>query len=147
MTTEARQAMANVILGAAGAIRSKRAAIDSALSQLRDDIQNQLSPKKEVALRIGQLFSKTLVRGLHSADAEVRKQAEGTRALIEDQLIELVKNGGKAGEKVLEDLKQKMHSKDPAVRAQAQRTKETIDAALKATPGKNPGDGMSHQTA
>lgn len=146
-STDARQAMARIIGAAADGLRSRRAAIDSALSQLRDDITHQLSPKKEVALRIGQLFSKTIVQGLHSADPAVKAQAEYTRALIEDQLIETIKAGGKAGEKILEDLRQKMHSKDPQVRAQAQRTKETIDAALKATPGKNPGDVIGDQLA
>ena len=147
MGHEARQRAAEAALSVAAGFRSARANIGAALDQLREDMKNRLTPKAEVGLRIGQLFSKTLARGLKDADPVIKAQAEGTRALIEDQLIQTIKAGGEAGRKIQEELEKKLKSKDPAVKAQAERTKSVIDAALKATPGKNPGDVIGDQLA
>lgn len=144
---DARQAGAQAALQLADGLRSARANIGSALDQLREDMKNRLTPKAEVGLRIGQLFSRTLAKGLKDSDPVIKAQAEGTRALIEDQLIETIKAGGEAGKKIQEELEKKLKSKDPAVKAQAERTKSVIDAALKATPGKNPGDVIGDELA
>jgi phage-related minor tail protein len=144
---DARQAGAQAALQLADGLRSARANIGSALEQLKEDMKNKLTPKAEVGLRIGQLFSKTLARGLKDSDPVIKAQAKATRALIEDQLIETIKAGGVAGQKIQEELEKKLHSKDPAIKAQAQRTKSVIDEALKAEPGKNPGDVIGDQLA
>jgi len=148
LTPEARQAMAQVSLALASGIRDKRSAIDAAIAQLKTDIKNGLKPGREIGHDIGLLLGRAIRRGLKSADPEVRAQAEGTRALIEARLIELVKSGGKAGQQVLDKLADAMRSKDPAVRNQAARTKGIIDAALKAEGGaKSPGDKIGEDLA
>lgn len=132
-------------LGIASGLRDKRSAIDAAIDQLKTDLKNRMSPKKEVAHDIGLLFGKTLARGLHSADPIVKAQAQGTRALIEAELIETIKKGGEAGDKIQDELEKRLHSKDPKVKAQAVRTKSLIDAALAAQPPTSPGDAIGDQ--
>lgn len=139
----ARRAGAEISFGLASGIRDKRSAIKAALDQLKEDLKNRLSPSKEAAQLIGQLFGKRLARGLKDSDQVVKHQAEGTRALIEAQMIETVLAGGKAGEKIQRELEQKMKSKDPDVRRQAESTKQKIDAALKAQPPTTPGEKIT----
>lgn len=142
------RAGADAALGVAAGLRQNRGNVDAAIAQLKEDLENRLVPKKEVAHDIGLLFGKTLSRGLRSADPVVKAQAQGTRALIEAQLIETIKAGGKAGEKIQDELEKKLKSKDPAVRAQAKRTKSLIDAALKEKTGaRTPGDKIAGDLA
>lgn len=144
---EGIRAGAATALGLAQGLRSNRSNIDSAIAQLKEDLKNKLSPSKEIAHDIGLLFGKTLSKGLKSADPVVKAQAEGTRALIEAQLIETIKAGGAAGTKIQEELEKKLKSKDPAVKAQAQRTKSIVDEALKAQPAKTPGEKIAQDLA
>ncbi len=144
---EGLRAGASVALELAAGLRSNRSGVDQAMAQLREDMKNAMSPSKIIGRDIGLLVGKTIAKGLRSSDPIVKKQAEGTRALIEAELIETVKAGGKAGEKIQAELEAKLKSKDPDVRAQAQRTKSLIDAALRASPGKNPGDVIGDQLA
>jgi hypothetical protein len=141
------RAGASLSLDLASSIRQNRGDIDSAMDQLRDDIQHRLTPKKEVAKRIAQLFGKTLSDSLHDTDPLIKKQAQGTRGLIEAELIETIKAGGKAGEQIQDELKKKLNSKDPDVRRQAQRTKSLVDAALKEQPPKTPGEKIGQDLA
>lgn len=144
---EGIRAGAATALGLAQGLRQNRGDIDAALAQLKDDMEHKLSPTKEVAKRIGQLFGRTLSDGLHSADPIVKAQSEGTRALIEAQLIETIRAGGEAGKKIQEELAKKLKSKDPDVRAQAQRTKSIVDEALKQQPAKTPGEKIAQDLA
>lgn len=140
------RAAANVVLGAAQAIRDKRSAIDSAMSQLTTDIKNRMSRTKEIGHDAGLLLGKELADSLHASDPVVKKQAEGTRDLIEARLVELgikMSDLGKDGQKKLQDA---LHSKDPDIKAQAERTKSLIDTALqKKTTPKTPGDAIGDQ--
>lgn len=147
MGADAVRAGGETSLGVAQGIRDKRSGIKDAIAQLRESLKNALKPGKEIGEDVGLLFGRAIRKGLKSADPEVRAQAEGTRALIEARLIELVKAGGKAGQDVLDELAKKMHSKDPAVRDQARRTKDVIDTALKQQPPKTPGDKVGEDLA
>ncbi len=145
MGPEVLRGAAQLALDVASGLRDRRSAVDAAIAQLKTDIKNGMTPSKEAAHDIGLLFSKTLAHGLHSADPIVKAQAQGTRALIEAELIDTVKAGGTAGKKIQEELERNLKSKDPAVRNQAARTKSLIDAALKAQPAKTPGDVIGDQ--
>lgn len=146
MGPEVLRRSAEIALNVAAGLRDKRAAVEAAMAQLKDDMLHPLSRTKEVAHDLGLLFGKTLSHGLKSSDPVIKAQAQGTRALIEAELIETVKAGGAAGQKIQEELEKKLHSKDPAVKAQAQRTKSVIDEALKAnTAAKTPGDVIGDQ--
>jgi hypothetical protein len=147
MGPDAIRAGAETSLGVAQGIRDKRSGIKDAVAQLRESLKNALKPGKETGEDLGLLFGRAIRKGLKNADPEVRAQAEGTRALIEARLLELVKAGGKAGQDVLDELAKKMHSKDPAVRAQAQRTKDMIDTALKQQPPTTPGEKVGTDLA
>lgn len=138
---------AQLALGVASGLRQQRDDIGAAIRQLKSDMEHPLSRSKEVAKRIGQLFGHTVASGLKSSDPVVKKQAEGTRALIEAQLIETIKAGGEAGKKVQEELEKKLKSKDPDVRKQAERTKSIVDAALKDQPPKTPGEKIAQDLA
>jgi hypothetical protein len=48
-----------------------------------------MSRTKEIGHDAGLLLGKSLANGLHDVDPVVRKQAEGTRDLIEARLLEL----------------------------------------------------------
>ena len=88
---------AALALNIASGLRDNRSAITAALDQLREDMKNRVTPKKQVAQLIGALFGKDVAKGLKDSDPVIKAQAEGTRALIEAQLIETVKAGGEAG--------------------------------------------------
>jgi TP901 family phage tail tape measure protein len=139
----ARVAAAQIAFDIAGGLRDKRAAIDGAVSQLTNDIKNGMSKSKEIAHLTGLLIGSELSNALKSADPIVRKQAEGTRALIEDRLIELGAKTSSLGKKAQDELKAGLHSKDPEIKAQAERTKSILDAGLvKKTTAKTPGDAI-----
>lgn len=140
---EVRRSAAGVMLEAAAGIRSRRDAIRGALDQLKADMKNRLSPMAQTGQLIGQLFSRRLAKALNDSDPLIEKQAKGTRALIEAELIETIRSGGEAGKKIQDELEQKLKSKDPQVRRQAERTKSIIDAALKDQPPTTPGEAIA----
>lgn len=137
---------ANLALGMAQGLRDKRSAIDQAMSQLTDDIKNRMNATKEIGHDVGLAVGKKLSDALHSTDPVVKNQAQGTRDLIEAELIQLIQAGGKVGKDTMTQLTKDMHSKDPDVRAQAKRTKSLLDNAMKEKSApKTPGDAIGDQ--
>lgn len=139
------RAAGDAALQVASGFRDRRSAIDSAIDQLKTDIKNRLTPSKEEAHDLGLLLSKDVAHGLHDGDPEVRAQAEGTRSLIEAELIDTINAGGSPGKKIMDQLTKDLKSKDPDVRAQAQRTKSLIDQAHAAEKAKTPGQVIGDQ--
>lgn len=114
---------------AQGILAARQKPLD-AFATLGAMLKNAMSRTAETARLMGELTSKRLAAGLKSNDPAVRAQAEATKQLILNRLVELAANGKPLGKKAMAELTAGLKSKDPEIRAAAQAAKQIIDDAL-----------------
>lgn len=133
MAADAKSAAAKTPGEMADGLRSQRNEIDSAFSQLRDDIKHQLSPAKEIAHLEGILTSKRLAKGLKSKDEVVRQQAQATRDLVTARLAELKGKSQMAGSQAGKALASGVQSQKGTAKTAAQQLSNAVAGPLTGT--------------
>lgn len=118
----------------AGGVLAKQNVVTDALATFRDLVKNALSPGKQIARDIGILTSKELAEGLKDKRPAVRAEARRVQAVAEQDLAELILNGGKVGKKAAEELAKKLKSKNATVRKSAERVRDIVNGKIDDIP-------------
>jgi hypothetical protein len=143
-----REAAAQLPSAIADGIRARRDAAKNAFDNLVELLKHPLSRAQELGRLIGYATSGALIKALKSKDPEVKNAAKASQATWLSEIEELVKEGGKPGEKALAKLEKALKSKDPQLRAAAQAAKKVIDGGLKDDTGaKTPGEAITQDLA
>lgn len=95
--------------------------VETAMSNLRDLMENVMGRRKRIGLVIGDLVSKDLADALDDKRGRVRHAAEQTQLALIDELERMIAKGGKVGDDAMEKLRDAMHSKNERIRTAARR--------------------------
>jgi hypothetical protein len=119
----------------ADGMRAARQIVFDAIDALGEAMKHQMTPWGQAARITGFLTGKELVKGLHSQDPAVRRQADETRTIAEERLAKIIAGSGAAAKAAGKALAAGLRSKNPEIRAEAQRIKAMVDARLASTAG------------